>query len=274
MERFERFIGGRIQKRFELLQKEGEKALMPFITAGDPDLEVTKSLLLEMERSGADLIEVGVPFSDPLADGPIIQKSYQRALKKGVSLRKIIALIKDIREEMRIPIILMTAYNLLYHYGETEFVRDAVSAGIDGIIVPDLPPEEARSLMDLAQGAGLDIIFLLAPTSTQDRIKDICKKSRGFIYYISLAGVTGVREKLADDIQDKISEIKRISEKPVAIGFGISNPEQAAMAAELADGVIVGSAIVKIIENNIDKSDLTTIVGSFVKGLKRGMQGK
>ncbi len=154
MERFERFIGGRIQKRFELLQKEGEKALMPFITAGDPDLEVTKSLLLEMERSGADLIEVGVPFSDPLADGPIIQKSYQRALKKGVSLRKIIALIKDIREEMRIPIILMTAYNLLYHYGETEFVRDAVSAGIDGIIVPDLPPEEARSLMDLAQGAG------------------------------------------------------------------------------------------------------------------------
>ncbi len=274
MERFEKFTGGRIEKRFELLQKEGEKALIPFITAGDPDLEVTKSLLLEIERSGADLIEVGVPFSDPIADGPIIQKSYQRALKKGVSLRKIIALIKDIRGEIRIPIILMTAYNLLYHYGETEFVRDAVSAGIDGIIVPDLPPEEASSLIELTRGTGLDVIFLLAPTSTQDRIKDICKKSQGFIYYISLTGVTGVRESLADDIRDKISEIKRISEKPVAIGFGISNPEQAVVAAELADGVVVGSAIVKIIEENIDRSDLTATVGSFIKGLKRGMQGK
>ncbi|MBI5183982.1 MAG: tryptophan synthase subunit alpha [Nitrospinae bacterium] len=263
---------GRIEKRFKLLQKEGEKALIPFITAGDPDFEVTKSLLIEIERSGGDLIEIGVPFSDPLADGPIIQKSYQRALNKGVSLRKIIALIEGLREKIHIPIILMIAYNLLYQYGETEFVKDAVSAGIDGIIVPDLPPEEARSLMDLAQGVGLDIIFLLAPTSTQDRIKDICQKSQGFIYYISLTGVTGVRDKLSDDIRDKIAEIKRISEKPVVIGFGVSNPEQTAMTGELADGVVVGSAIVKIIEENIDRGDLTTIVGSFVKELKKGMQ--
>jgi tryptophan synthase alpha chain len=262
----------RIKNTFNRLKKKNETALIPYIMAGDPDLATTKTLILEMEKSGCDIIELGAPFSDPLADGPVIQKAAIRSLTNRTSVADVLGLVADVRKTSTIPLILMTYYNLIFKYGEERFVRDAVAAGLDGLILPDLPPEEAGTLMLTAKKAGLDTIFLLAPTSTDDRIKLVAKVTRGFVYYVSLTGVTGSKLAVQNSIKDALLRIKSVTDKPVAVGFGISSPDQAAQVTLWgADGVIVGSALVKVIEENIGSPELVARVVAFVKALKQGV---
>jgi len=262
----------RIKNTFNRLKKKHETALIPYIMAGDPDLATTKSLILEMAKAGCDIIELGAPFSDPLADGPTIQKAAIRSLKNNTSVADVLGLVAEVRKENSVPLILMTYYNLIFHYGEERFVNDAVAAGLDGIILPDLPPEEAGTLAPLAKKAGLDMIFLLAPTSTDDRIKLVTRLSQGFVYYVSLTGVTGARTGLQQSIAESLQKIKTMTDKPVAVGFGISTPDQAAQVAHWgADGVIVGSALVKVMEENIGNPELVHHAVSFAKALKQGV---
>lgn len=238
-------MSSRIEKTFKKLIKQGKKAFIPYIMAGDPSLDATKEIVLLFEECGADIVELGVPFSDPLADGPTIQQAAERALQNGVTLRKVIALAEDLRQVTQIPLILMTYFNPVMKYGVENFVRDAAHAGVDGVIIPDLPPDEAGDLLSLANPASLNVIFLLAPTSTDERIKKVARASRGFIYYVSITGITGGALLLDSSLHASISKIKHFSNKPVAVGFGVSTPGEAAEVAQLADGVIVGSAIIK-----------------------------
>ncbi|MFI5293972.1 MAG: tryptophan synthase subunit alpha [Thermodesulfovibrionales bacterium] len=239
----------RIEKKFkEVLRRKG-KAFIPYIMAGDPNLERTRELVGILEECGADVIELGVPFSDPLADGPTIQKAAQRALSEGVTLGKAIEFVGSLRRTTQIPIVLMTYYNLIFRYGEERFVREAYTAGVDGIIVPDLPPDEAGPLLSFSKNTGFDVIFLVAPTSTGERIKKVARASRGFIYYVSITGITGSKLSVDASIGSHIEKIRQISRKPVAVGFGIATPEEASEIAKIADGVIVGSAIVKRVED-------------------------
>ena len=261
----------KIEKTFQELKQKNQKALIAFITAGDPDIGSTVQYIHALEKGGADIIELGVPFSDPLADGPVIQKSALRALQSGTTLKKIIHMVSMGRKTCSVPIILMSSYNPVFRYGEKAFVKDAVNAGVDGIIVPDLPPEEAAPLSKLSKNKGLDMIFLLAPTSTEERIKIVSKLSGGFIYYVSLTGVTGTRKKLAKNLKTNISKIKLISSKPIAIGFGISTPEQAAFSAGISDGAIVGSAIVKIIEKNSNSNEASKEIKQFINSMKEAI---
>jgi len=241
-------MSSRITRRFkEVLGKKG-KAFIPYIMAGDPDINRTRELIKILEDCGADIIELGVPFSDPLADGPTIQKAAQRALDEGVTLKKVIEFVAESRGSTQIPVILMTYYNPVFKYGEERFVLDASAAGVDGIIVPDLPPDEAGNLIRYAKKSGLDTIFLLAPTSTNDRILKVAKASTGFIYYVPITGITGSKLALDSSIEGHIARIRSVTAKPVAVGFGISTPEEAAGISRFADGVIVGSAIVKRVE--------------------------
>jgi tryptophan synthase alpha chain len=258
----------RIGQTFEHLQKTHERALIPYVTAGDPDLEMTKRLVREMVRRGGDIIEIGVPFSDPLADGPIIQRASQRALQGGTTLRKILQTVSELRHEVDVPLVLMTYYNPVLRYGEEAFVADALDAGVDGIIVPDLPPEEGQSLMELTTDTPLEMIFLAAPTSTSARLALISEASRGFIYYVSRLGTTGVRDQLADDLRIMLEKVRASTSKPIAVGVGVSTPEHVRLVAELADGVVVGSAILKLIEDLEDRADRLEHVGDFVAALK------
>jgi tryptophan synthase alpha chain len=258
----------RISQTFEYLQKTHERALIPYVTAGDPDLEMTKRLVREMVRRGADIIEIGVPFSDPLADGPIIQRASQRALQGGTTLRKILQTVSELRHEVDVPLVLMTYYNPVFRYGEEAFVADALDAGVDGIIVPDLPPEEGQSLMEFTTDTPLEMIFLAAPTSTSARLALISEASRGFIYYVSRLGTTGVRDHLADDLRIMLEKVRASTSKPIAVGVGVSTPEHVRLVAELADGVVVGSAILKLIEDLEDRADRLEHVGDFVAVLK------
>ncbi len=262
----------RIKKRFDWLKSNSEKALVAFITAGDPDLETTQELFSAIEEGGADIIELGVPFSDPLADGPVIQAASQRSLKSGTTLKKIIQLVRDIRQSSQLPIVLMTSFNPVFVYGQEAFVQDAVDAGVDGVIIPDLPPEEAGDFDALAQARNLDVIYLLAPTSTSDRIEMVGTKSRGFIYYVSLTGVTGTRDSLAKGVEEKVTRIKQATSLPVLIGFGISGPEQAKAASVCSDGVIVGSAIVRMVEENPDPVERKEKLKDFVRSVKQSLQ--
>ena len=261
----------RIKERFEVLRSKNEKALTVFITAGDPDLATMRKLFSVIEKSGADIIELGVPFSDPIADGPVIQKSALRALKSGTTLKKIIQLVAEIRKDSQLPIVLMTSFNPVFVYGQERFVDDAVRAGVDGIIVPDLPPEESVLLENYAHQKGLDMIYLLAPTSTEDRVRMVGQRTRGFIYYVSLTGITGTRNALATGLQQKVDAIKRMTPLPVLVGFGVSNPEQAGEAAKISDGVIVGSAVVRLIEECHDADEREQKVSRFVKDLKQAI---
>lgn len=213
--------------------------------AGDPDLKRTRQLVKILDECGADIIELGVPFSDPLADGPTIQKAAQRALREGVTLGSVIELVSELRQTTQIPVILMTYYNPVFKYGEERFVHDAAAAGVDGMIVPDLPPEEAGVLRKNAGKAGFDTIFLLAPTSTEERIRTVAGASTGFIYYVSITGITGSELAMDPMIESHIAMIRKESGMPVAVGFGISTPEEASAVSRFSDGVIVGSAIVK-----------------------------
>ena len=224
-----------------------------------------------IEKSGADIIEIGVPFSDPLADGPTIQASSQRSLQNGTTLKKIIELVTDIRSQSQLPIVLMTSFNPVFVYGQKEFVEDAVKAGADGVIVPDLPPEEADEFLGYANEKKLDMIFLLAPTSTPERIQRIGEISKGFIYYVSLTGTTGTKATLAKNLQEKVTSIKNKVQLPVLVGFGISGPEQAKEAAQCSDGVIIGSAIVKMIETYSDPAERNQKIADFISGIKKAL---
>jgi tryptophan synthase alpha chain len=262
----------RIEQTFDRLQQENKKALVAFLTAGDPDMESTEALFSTIEQNGADIIELGVPFSDPLADGPVIQVSSQRSLKAGTTLRKILGLVGKLRESSQLPIVLMTSYNPVFVYGQEKFVDDALAAGVDGVIIPDLPPDEAGEFETYSHGKGLDVIYLLAPTSTPKRIEWIGGKSRGFIYYVSLTGTTGMRDSLAEGVIEKVEFIKSKTSLPVLIGFGISNPDNARHAVSVADGVIVGSAIVRIIDDIDDAGVRLQKVGELVHSLKQAIE--
>lgn len=235
----------RIEKTFSKLKKEGRTAFIPYIMAGDPSLARTKKLVKLLEECGADIIELGVPFSDPLADGPVIQAASERALKKGVTLTKVLDTVRELRKSTEVPIVLMTYFNPIFKYGEEIFPGDAKAAGVDGIIVPDLPPDEARTLITSSREHGLDTIFLLAPTSTPKRMKLVAKSSTGFIYYVSITGITGARLTLDASQRGSIEALRAVTKKPVALGFGVSRPSEAKAVAGFADGVIVGSAIVR-----------------------------
>ena len=257
----------RIKNRLASLN--GNKALVAFYTAGDPDMEASKEIFAVIEKNGADIVEIGVPFSDPLADGPTIQASSHRSLKNGTTLKKIIRMVADIRKTSELPVVLMTSFNPIFVYGQKEFVADAVKAGVDGVIIPDLPHEEAEKFLVIADG--LDMIFLLAPTSTPDRVKQIGKISKGFIYYISLTGTTGTKQSLSVGLGEKVGEIKNSVSLPVLVGFGISGPEQAAEAAKVSDGVILGSAIVKLIETNSNPVERDRKLGEFLTSIKKAI---
>jgi len=261
----------RIALTFKKLRRKGRAALIPYVVAGDPDLGTTEALVLQMAESGADIIELGLPFSDPLADGPIIQAASERALRNGVNLTKVFGLAEKLKGGST-PLILMTYFNPVSKFGLRDFAEGCHDSGIDGVIIPDLPPEEAGPWIREARAFDLDTIFLVAPTSTPDRIKLISKWSRGFIYYVSVTGVTGTRETLPDELEQAIRRAKEHSKKPVAVGFGISTPDQARTMSRFADGVIVGSAIVKIIEEKLDSPDLVNQVGNFVTSLAQALK--
>lgn len=235
----------RIDDTFKRLKAENKKAFIPYIMAGDSDLEKTEENVMMLEECGADIIELGVPFSDPLADGPTIQRAAERALKAGVTLKKIIPFVKRIRNHTQTPIVLMAYYNSVFKYGEASFIKDAVDAGIDGVIIPDLPPEEAESFIELSRATDFSTVFLVAPTSTKERIKRVVDACSGFVYYVSITGITGARLALDERFKRHISLVKKSADTPVAVGFGVSTPEDAGMITQFADGVIVGSAIVK-----------------------------
>jgi tryptophan synthase alpha chain len=259
----------RIEKTFERLRSRGEKALIAYLMAGDPDLKRSEKLVLTLAESGADIVELGVPFSDPIADGPVIQRAGQRALRWHTSLGDVIALARKLRKKTQVPLILMTYVNPVSRFGEDRFIAAAVSAGIDGVILPDLPPEEGGDFIRRAGRGGLSVILLAAPTSSRSRLKMIARLTRGFVYYVSLTGITGARLAGASGVASRISEIRRLTGKPIAVGFGVSKPSEAASLARSADGVIVGSAIVKLIEKRMNGSGLLSGVGAFVKSLKK-----
>lgn len=263
-----------ISKKFKALKNTDGKALITYIMAGDPTIEKTEELIYALEEGGADIIELGVPFSDPLADGPVIQRASERALASKTTLVKVLNMVSKVRERSNIPIVLMTYYNIIFNYDERSFVQDAIRAGVDGVLIPDLPPEEGKLLIDLTKSAGLDMIFLLAPTSSEKRISLISKKSKGFIYYVSLTGVTGLRTKLSASIAPMIKKIKSKTAKPIAVGFGISNAEQAAEASNFADGIVIGSAIVKIVEDNLEDGNMTNKIKEFASGIKAAISDK
>jgi tryptophan synthase alpha chain len=262
----------RIEDKFKELKKRKKTALIPFITAGDPDIKTTKALVLEMEKRGADIIELGVPFSDPIADGPTIQEADIRALKHKTSLKDALNLVENLRKKTEIPLVLMTYYNLLYKYGIEKFVTQAKRSGVDGVIAADLPIEEASELKKYARRSNLDTIFLVSPTSSPQRLKLIAKESRGFIYYVSLTGVTGAREELAKDLISSLKRLKRLTPKPIAVGFGISRPEHIRKIKRSADGAVVGSAIISVIEKNLKSKNLVKKVGDFVEGLAQACE--
>ena len=258
----------RIEKRFKELKRNKKKAFIAFITAGYPDLNTTGRLIKEFSRIKVDIVELGVPFSDPMADGPIIQEASQHALKKNVHLVDILNLVKKVRADTEIPICLMTYYNPIFCFGEKRFVMKARESGVDGVIIPDLPPEEGTSLIRLANKHNLDVICFISPTTSPKRIKYISAIAKGFIYYVSLTGVTGPRQVLPSDLKGQLKTIKKATKKPVCVGFGVSASRQVEQIFKIADGVIVGSAIVKKIKENIGKPALVKRVGNFVSRLK------
>jgi tryptophan synthase alpha chain len=235
-----------ISEKFKHLRAENRCALIPFITAGDPDLETTTEALGVLEANGADFIELGVPYSDPLADGPVIQAAATRALKRGTRLEDVLHIAQSVTRKIEAPIILFTYYNPILNLGIDQFLKRIAEAGIKGLVVPDLPLEEADNLIQSAETAGIEVILLVTPNTPDDRIKAIAQKSRGFIYLVSVTGVTGVRSQLQTRVKDVLQNIRKFTDKPIAVGFGISSPEQALQVKEWgADAVIVGSAFVK-----------------------------
>lgn len=264
---------GRITRRFAALRAEGRAGLITFLTAGDPDLETFERVLAALPTAGADLIEIGMPFSDPMADGPAIQAAGLRALGNGIRTAEIIAAIRRFRlVDMATPIVLMGYYNPIYRYGGERFARDAAEAGVDGLIVVDLPPEEAGEFTPFLKDYALDLIRLTAPTSDDERLPAVVGDASGFVYHVAIAGVTGTRSADADDVARAVDRIRRYTDLPVAVGFGIRTPDQAAAIARVADAAVVGSALVETVAK-FGRSDglveaLTAQIGSLADGVR------
>ncbi len=262
----------RIADTFTQLRARGEVGLIPFVTAGDPDIETTFALVHEMARQGADIIELGVPFSDPMADGPTLQRAAERALQHGTSLSQVFELVRRVRQSLSIPILLFGYYNPIWRYGGERFAADAREAGVDGVLCVDLPPEEAEELKRETDRHGLDMIFLLAPTSSLDRVQKVLIRARGFIYYVAVTGVTGVRAALPADLSDMVRRIRALSPVPVGVGFGISSAEHAVQVAGVADAAIVGSALSQVIEQSLGHPDLVPRVGALIAEIKTALR--
>ncbi|MBL8012471.1 MAG: tryptophan synthase subunit alpha [Candidatus Omnitrophica bacterium] len=262
----------RIDLKFKQLGNEKKKAFIAYITAGDPHLDITEQLVFAFERAGVDIIELGVPFSDPMADGPVIQAASERALKNHVSIKDILDLVKGIRRVSQVPIALMTYYNPVFHMGDEAFVVQASEAGVDGVIIPDLPPEEAGVLRKASLKNDFSTVFFMAPTTTDERLKKITAASTGFIYYVSLTGVTGVKVELSTAIAKDIQRARKVTDKPVCVGFGISTAQHVREAGRYADGVIVGSAIIKEMQKHLESKELVARTSVFVEGLVRALR--
>ncbi|WDT76646.1 MAG: tryptophan synthase subunit alpha [Candidatus Manganitrophus sp.] len=262
----------RIESTIKNITARGEKALIAYVMAGDPTLSETAQIVLEMEKAGADLIELGVPFSDPVADGPTIQKASERALRQGVTLRGVLDLVTLLRRQTKIPLILMTYSNPIYAFGLGAFFKEAKGAGVDGLIVPDLPHEEAKEFLSLAKRHLIDLIFLVAPTTPAERAERIVKDSGGFVYYVSLTGITGAALTEKESIRTRIQKLKSMTDRPVAVGFGISTPEEAKEMGQAADGIIVGSALVKIIETAQNDPAYLSRLSGLVSSLKAAIR--
>lgn len=257
----------RLAETFARLRREERRALIPFISAGDPDLETTRALVVELARAGASVIELGVPFSDPMADGPVIQRASERALRNGVGVADVLSVIKNARRETDVPIVLFSYYNPLLQYGAERLCADAKRAGVDGMLVTDLAPEEAGEFAASLRAHELDLIFLVAPTSTDVRLKRICDRASGFIYAVSRAGVTGVQNALSTEAEQLVARVRAVTGLPVAVGFGISNLQQVTDVWHYADAAVVGSAIVAEIEKRANAPRLVAEIGEFARGL-------
>ncbi len=257
----------RISETFQRLRINGRKAFIPFLTAGDPDLEATVALVVEMERSGSHVVELGIPFSDPLADGPVIQRASERALRHGYRMADHLAAVREIRARSAVPIVLFSYFNPILQYGLERLAGDAAAAGVDGVLVTDLTPEEADEYCDCMGRHGLDPIFLVAPTSGPERVTRILSCCRGFVYVVSRTGVTGARVRLSDFVLPTVSRVRAQSDLPVAVGFGISQPEHVRSVWEIADGAVVGSAIVAEIEKHANSPGLVSRVGDLCRWL-------
>jgi tryptophan synthase alpha chain len=269
----------RIEHRFAALRAEGRAGLVTYLTAGDPDPDTSARLFGGLAAAGANLIEIGMPFSDPMADGPLIQEAGQRALKQGMTLRRTLALVRELRRaDAATPIVLMGYYNPIYRYGADAFARDAVSAGVDGVIVVDLPPEEDAELTGPARAAGLDIVRLATPTSDDRRLPRIVEHASGFIYYVAIAGITGTRSADSASVAAAVTRLRRFTQLPLAVGFGIRTPAQAAEVARAADAVAVGSSLVQRLALNLDRDGtaqpgLVDAVLADVRALAEGVRG-
>ncbi len=270
---------GRIGHRFAALKAEGRGGLITFVTAGDPDLDTSREILFGLPAAGADLIELGMPFSDPMADGPAIQASSLRALKSGMTLKKTLGLVADFRkQDADTPVVLMGYYNPIYIHGPEAFATDARAAGVDGLIIVDLPPEEVDERWQPARAAGIDFIFLTAPTSDDARLPVIVKRATGFVYYVSITGITGTRSADIADVEKAVERLRRHTDLPIGVGFGIKTPQQAAEIASVADAAVVGSALVDIVAANLidgakAKPGLAGRVLNLVSDLARGVRG-
>ena len=259
---------GRLAGCFEVLRARGERALVPFITAGDPDLATTAALVPVLAEAGADAIELGVPFSDPIAEGPTVQRSSERALRAGATLRRILTLVKELRPQVDVPLVLMGYANPFFHMGEERFAAAAAEVGVDGVIVPDLPPEEGESFYAALERAGVDPVLLASPTTTPERLALLSRRSRGFLYYVALTGVTGARAEVAEDLEAGVRRARELCDIPVCVGFGVSTSKQAAEIGRYADGVVVGSALVDRIAAEPDLPGRLEAARAFVAELK------
>lgn len=257
----------RITERFERLERERKKGFVVYIGAGDPNLAKTRELALMFDRIGVDVLELGVPFSDPLADGLVNQLAAQRGLESGATPRKVLETVSEIRRDSNIPVVLYIYYNLMHHCGVEKFISEAAAQGVDGLLVLDLPPEESGNYEELMKKYGLATIYLVAPTTPEERIELIVKRGTGFIYYVSREGVTGMQKTLAQNIGDMTAKIRAHTPLPIAVGFGISNPDQARSVAQCAEAIVVGSAVVNQIAQHGKKNDLVERVAAFSKEL-------
>jgi tryptophan synthase alpha chain len=263
----------RIVGRFASLKREAQKGFIVYIGAGDPNLDTTRALALAFDKAGVDVLELGVPFSDPLADGLVNQLAAQRGLASGTTPPRVLETVAAIRQNSQIPVVLYIYFNLVHRYGIERFIMEAAKAGVDGLLVLDLPPEEGENYEVLMQQAGLCNIYLVAPTTPEDRIELIVKRGRGFIYYVSREGVTGMQSKVSDTISEMTRKIRAHTDLPIAVGFGISTPQQAAMVAQQADAVVVGSAIVNEIAKYGATPEVVPRAAELVRALLNGVKG-
>ena len=261
-----------IDDLFSRLRENGETAFMPFVTAGDPDLQFTGNLLKALSAAGCHLVELGFPYSDPIADGPTIQASYTRALENKIKVKDIFAMLDSVKDDLQMPVVAMVSFAIVHRYGVQDFLARAKSAAVSGLIVPDLPIDESEELASKCEQDGLSLVQLVTPTTSEERAIQIANRSTGFIYYVSIAGITGARTDLPDELGSRLQWLKSKTDKPICVGFGVSKPEQAAMLSQHADGVIVGSAIVGRIGKAASNGDALDDVVEFAKSMLAGVK--